>query len=136
VVASGLPVATRSFRDSGLTTGQKYQYQLLAIDQDGSYTQSMPVSVTIPKAAAELLPNQPNPFNPVTTIRFVVPEKMRVTISVHDVAGRVVATLLDEVREPGTHEVTWNAEGMASGVYFTRMHAGKTDVSRKMVLLK
>jgi photosystem II stability/assembly factor-like uncharacterized protein len=135
-IAQDLSTTTRSFHDENLIPGKKYEYQLIAIDRDGSYTQSMPVSVTIPKAAAELLPNQPNPFNPVTTIRFVVPEKMRVTISVHDVAGRVVATLLDDVREPGTHEVTWNAEGMASGVYFTRMHAGKTDVSRKMVLLK
>jgi len=96
----------------------------------------MPVKVTIPKASVELLPNQPNPFNPVTTIRFVVPEKIRVTISVHDVAGRLVAMLADDVQEPGVHELTWNATGVASGVYFARMHAGKTDVSRKMVLLK
>jgi photosystem II stability/assembly factor-like uncharacterized protein len=136
MIAQNLSTSTRSFRDQNLVPGKRYEYQLIAIDRDGSYTQSMPVSVTIPKAVAELLPNQPNPFNPVTTIRFVVPERMRVTISVHDVAGRVVATLLDDVREPGIHEVTWHADGMASGVYFTRMHAGKTDVSRKMVLLK
>lgn len=135
-VASDLAVSARSFTDTGLSPGQTYEYQLIAVDHDGSYTQSMPVRVTIPLVRAELLPNQPNPFNPVTTIRFVVPEKMRVTISIHDVAGRLVATLSDDVQEPGVHEQTWNATGVASGVYFARMHAGKADVSRKMLLLK
>ena len=90
----------------------------------------------VPKSALELLPNQPNPFNPQTTIRFVVPERMRVTLTVHDVAGRRVATLLDAVREAGLSAVTWNADGMASGVYFARLRAGNAEVSRKMVLLK
>lgn len=135
-IASDLAIGARSFSDEDLTPGRTYEYQLIAVDQDGSYTQSMPVRVTIPTVKAELLPNQPNPFNPVTTIRFVVPEKMRVTITVHNVAGRLVATLSEDVREPGVHELTWNATGAASGVYFARMQAGKTDVSRKLVLLK
>jgi hypothetical protein len=60
-----------------------------------------------------------------------------VTISVHDVSGRVVAVLVDEVREPGVHTIAWNAQGAAaSGVYFAKLRAGKTEVSRKMVLLK
>jgi len=136
MIASNLAVTSRSFSDEGLTPGKVYEYQLVAVDHDGSYTQSMPVTVTIPKVSLELLPNQPNPFNPETTIRFVVPEKMRVTLSVYDVVGRVVATLVDEVRDPGFHTVTWSADGMASGVYFAKLRAGKTDVSRKMVLLK
>ncbi|HEX6790038.1 MAG TPA: YCF48-related protein [Candidatus Krumholzibacteria bacterium] len=136
IIAADLAASTRSFRDEGLTPGATYEYQLIAIDRDGSYTQSMPVSVTIPKAALELLPNQPNPFNPETTIRFVVPEKMRVTLTVHDVAGRVVATLADGVSEPGLRSITWKADGLASGVYFARLRAGKMEVSQKMVLLK
>ena len=135
-IASDLAISARSFSDRDLTPGKTYEYQLVAVDRDGSYTQSMPVKVTIPRATVELLPNQPNPFNPVTTVRFVVPDKMRVTISIHDVAGRLVAMLSDDVREPGVHELTWNATSVASGVYFARLHAGKTDVSRKMVLLK
>jgi photosystem II stability/assembly factor-like uncharacterized protein len=135
-IASNLTASSRSYRDGGLVPGTTYEYQLLAVDRDGSYTRSMPVKVTIPKASLELLPNQPNPFNPVTTIRFVVPEKMPVRLTIHDVAGRVVATLVDDTRDPGLHTITWNAQGMASGVYFARLHAGKTEVSRKMVLLK
>lgn len=87
-------------------------------------------------AALQLLPNQPNPFNPTTTIRFVLPAKSKVTLSVHDVTGRVVATLVDEVRDAGAHNFTWNAQGVASGVYFAKLRAGETEVSRKMVLLK
>lgn len=135
-IASNLAVTSRSFRDEGLIPGSTYEYQVLAIDRDGSFTQSMPVTVTIPKATIELLPNQPNPFNPETTIRFVIPEQMRVTISVHDVAGRMVAILLDDVCEPGIHDIRWNAQGVASGVYFARLHVDKSDVTRKMVLLK
>jgi len=85
---------------------------------------------------AQLLPNHPNPFNPNTTVRYVLPAPMRVTILVHDISGRVVATLLDEVRPAGAQQVTWNADGMASGVYFARLRTRNTDVARKMVLLK
>ncbi len=85
---------------------------------------------------AQLLPNHPNPFNPNTTIRYVLPAEMRVTLVVHDVSGRVVAKLLDEVRPAGAHQITWNADGMASGVYFAHLRTRNTNVSRKMVLLK
>lgn len=85
---------------------------------------------------AQLLPNHPNPFNPNTTIRYVLPAETRVTIVVHDISGRVVAKLLDEVRPAGAHQLTWNADGMASGVYFAHLRTRNTDVSRKMVLLK
>jgi photosystem II stability/assembly factor-like uncharacterized protein len=135
-VADHVAATARTYRDEHLAPGETYEYRVLAVDRDGSYTQSMPVTVTIPRASLELLPNQPNPFNPETTIRFVMPEKMRVTLTVHDVAGRVVATLVDETRCAGLHSVSWHAEGAASGVYFTRLRAGKTEVSQKMVLLK
>jgi hypothetical protein len=136
MIAEGLAVSSRSFSDRNLVPGRTYEYRLIAVDRDGSFTQSMPVSVTIPKASVELLPVQPNPFNPSTTIRFIVPEKMMVSLTVHDVAGRVVATLVDGVREAGAHSLTWSASGLASGVYFTKLRAGKTTVSQKMVLLK
>jgi photosystem II stability/assembly factor-like uncharacterized protein len=136
VVVAEPDARQRAYRDASVRPGATYDYTLVAVEKSGEEIVSMPAHVTIPQVAANLLPNQPNPFNPETTIRFVVPEKMRVTISVHDVAGRVVATLVDDVREPGMNSITWNAQGMASGIYFARMHAGKTDVSRKMVLLK
>jgi hypothetical protein len=126
----------RSFVDESVKPGAEYEYVLVAVDRIGDETQSMAVRVTIPKSAIELHPNQPNPFNPMTTIRFALPERMLVTLTVHDVAGRVVATLVNDVREAGNHAITWNANGMASGVYFAKLRAGKDEVSHKMVLLK
>ncbi len=135
-VASGVARAARSFIDKGLIPGESYEYQLVAIDQDGATMLSAPMSVTIPRAVLELLPNQPNPFNPSTRVGFVLPAKEHVTLQVFDATGRLVITLLNGVRDPGIHYVDWNAEGAASGVYFGRLQAGKQSASRKMVLLK
>ncbi len=86
--------------------------------------------------------NTPNPFNPVTTIEFAVPAGGgHVTIEIIDVAGRVVRRLVDEHRTDGDHSVVWNGRdhsgrGLASGVYFYRMTAPSTEITRKMLLLK
>jgi photosystem II stability/assembly factor-like uncharacterized protein len=126
----------RAYRDENVRPRASYEYILVAVDRTGEEAQSIPVRVDIPAARVELLPNQPNPFNPSTIIRFVVPEKERVRLTVHDVAGRVVATLVDDVRDAGVHAVVWNGSGAASGVYFCRLRADKTEVSRKLVRLK
>jgi hypothetical protein len=80
--------------------------------------------------------NEPNPFNPVTTIRFAVPRRTRVTMILYDIAGREVRTLVDDEFEPGYHRATVQASGLASGVYFCRMVAGDFVDSRKLILLK
>jgi len=67
--------------------------------------------------------NYPNPFNPSTTIGYLLPVEARVTLRVYDVLGREVATLVDAVKPGGTHTATWNPSGCASGVYFARMAA-------------
>ncbi len=140
-IASSIPAASRTFRDRDLVPGQAYEYRLLAVDLDGSTTASAPLSVTIPGAVMQLLPNHPNPFNPSTTIRFVIPERARVRLAVYDIAGRHVVTLLDDIRDAGVHSVQWNgldAEGgaVASGVYVSRLDAGARRAARKMVLLR
>jgi hypothetical protein len=80
--------------------------------------------------------NQPNPFNPVTSIRFALPNPGRVTIVLYDVAGREVRTLVDEERPAGWHQTVLNAQGLASGIYFCRMTAGEFTDARKLLLLK
>jgi hypothetical protein len=80
--------------------------------------------------------NSPNPFNPVTSVRFALPEKARTSLRVFDVGGRLVRVLLDEEREPGQHEVTFDARGLPSGVYFLRMESKSFSETRKLVLLK
>ncbi|MBD3349168.1 MAG: T9SS type A sorting domain-containing protein [Candidatus Eisenbacteria bacterium] len=80
--------------------------------------------------------NVPNPFNPVTVIGYAVAQPTRVTITVYDVSGREVTRLVDKDVEPGRYEATFDARGLASGVYFTRMTAGDFTETRKLLLLK
>lgn len=91
--------------------------------------------------AYALAQNYPNPFNPVTTIMFEMREKGAVTIRIYDVAGRLVRTLVDGMREAGPNTVTWEGKNdagssVASGVYFYRMEAKDFIRTRKIVLLR
>ncbi|TKJ40645.1 hypothetical protein CEE37_06690 [candidate division LCP-89 bacterium B3_LCP] len=78
----------------------------------------------------------PNPFNPTVTIAFALPHTAKVKLTVFDIQGRVLATLVEGMREAGIHEVTWNATGMASGLYFCRMQSGAFSATQKMMLVK
>jgi hypothetical protein len=80
--------------------------------------------------------NFPNPFNPVTTIPFTLSERSHATLRVFDGLGREVALLIDEVRDPGRHEIRFDASELASGVYLCRLIAGSATQSRKMALLR
>jgi hypothetical protein len=101
------------------------------------------VENTGPTASAHLEQNIPNPFNPVTTIRYRVPEVTVVSLRVYDGAGRLVRTLVDGSRNhrPGGHEVTWDGRDdsgrrVSSGVYFYQLRADAHSETRKMVLIK
>gem|GEM_PF-1621179 len=83
----------------------------------------------------------PNPFNPQTTLTFVVPTAAAVRLAIYDVRGRLVRTLVNKKDNPGEHTVTWDGrdEGgvqVGSGVYLARLQAGKDMQTRKIVLLK
>jgi hypothetical protein len=82
--------------------------------------------------------NYPNPFNPSTTIRFALPVDKRdaVSLRVYDVLGREVATLVNGQLSAGEHEVIWNADGLATGVYMYRLTIGTRSITKKMILNK
>jgi len=80
--------------------------------------------------------NYPNPFNPSTTIRYAIKEQTLVKLSVFDIEGREVATLVDGVRPPGTYEVHFVAGNLASGVYLYTLRAGTFTETKKLLLLK
>ncbi len=81
--------------------------------------------------------NYPNPFNPITTIAFDLPGNELVSMTVFNIAGRRVATLIDkQSMQAGTYKLTWNATNYASGVYIVRMHYGSEVAYQKMTLLK
>lgn len=83
-----------------------------------------------------LYQNYPNPFNPTTRIQFTVPGSQSTILKVYDGLGREVATLVNEVKQPGDYDVTWDATGLASGVYLCRLTAGNFIDTKKLVILK
>ena len=84
----------------------------------------------------ELAQNHPNPFNPSTVITFALPEESHVRLSIYDLQGRQVASLVDGTRNAGRHEVRWEPQGLASGLYLYRIEAGSYTQSRLLHLLK
>jgi hypothetical protein len=82
------------------------------------------------------LQNFPNPFNPATTIRFSIAERAAVSLTVHDLLGREVATLVNESLPPGEYSREFNGVNLPSGIYFVMMKAGNTLRSTKMILQK
>jgi len=129
-----------SYVDETALPGRSYRYQISVIDADGEFF-SPTEEVTLPKARIELSQNAPNPFNPSTTIRFVLPASQRVGLAIYSASGALVRMLVDDVKPHGPNEVTWDGRDSAgnpvgSGVYFYRLTAGKFSDSRKMVLLK
>ena len=83
-----------------------------------------------------LLGSYPNPFNPSATISYTLDNSDLVKLSVYDLSGRQVATLVDGYRDAGAHEVNFDASGLASGVYVYRLSSGQQVASGKMVLMK
>jgi hypothetical protein len=87
-------------------------------------------------ASFELKQNYPNPFNPSTTIDYGVPASGRVQMKVYDRIGMEVATIVDRNEDAGYHSVHFNAEGLASGVYFVSLRQGSMIAIRSMLLVK
>ena len=80
--------------------------------------------------------NFPNPFNPITKIKYSVPQTSRIQIKIFDVLGNEIETLVNEEKSVGTYELTWNAANLSSGVYFYQLRAGSFVETKKMILLK
>jgi hypothetical protein len=84
----------------------------------------------------DLLQNYPNPLNPSTTIRYELPFASHVSLTVFDVLGRQVRTLVNTFEQAGRHEATFNAQDVSSGTYFYRLEAGGSVETRKLTVLR
>lgn len=84
----------------------------------------------------QLYQNYPNPFNATTTIEYALPQAAHVTLKVFNLLGEEVATLVDARKEPGRYRATWDAQGLASGVYVYKLEANSRTLIRKLLLLK
>lgn len=80
--------------------------------------------------------NYPNPFNPSTTIHYSLPQPGIVRLTVYDLVGREVTTLVNEQKEAGHYTVDFNGEGLASGMYLYRLSAGPYTQIKRMMLAK
>ncbi len=125
-----------SYTDDNLSNATSFQYRLKMIDFDGNYKYSKELSVTSKPTDYALLQNHPNPFNPSTVIEYKLPEKSKVVLSVYDIIGNKVATLVNGVKEAGIHSVQFDAANLASGVYFYRLTTNNNSFIKKMLLLK
>lgn len=107
--------------------------EIFVIHSPGSLTS---VGEAWATAQHKLFQNYPNPFNPSTEIRFQIAEQGHVIVKVHNILGQDVATLVNEMRQPGTHTVNFDATNLPSGVYFCRMTVGLFSEERKMIVVK
>ncbi len=80
--------------------------------------------------------NCPNPFNPITTIQYELPQRSDVQVTIYDLLGRDVTTLVSETQDAGYKSIQWDATNVSSGMYFYQIKAGEYIVTRKMLLLK
>ncbi len=145
VPGHGTTMATHlySYLDSAAGVGSWF-YRLKQVDLDGSAHYSDQVFVGVlaginPQASParwELLQNYPNPFNPTTVISYQLTVVSRVTLTVYDILGREIATLVHEIQAAGPHTVMFDARGLASGMYVYRLEAGGKSQQREMVLVR
>jgi len=115
---------------------------ILTLKQSGMFGLDLRISSSkqIPRVFA-LSQNYPNPFNPSTKFNVDMPKQSHLEITVYDILGQRVNTLVDEVRDAGSYTVTWDgrlSQGAtaASGIYFVRMKADQFTAVQKMVLMK
>ena len=80
--------------------------------------------------------NYPDPFQDRTTIKYCLPEKVRIKLELFDSERRKVKTLVDETKEAGTYQVELKANGMKEGIYFYRLSAGSFESTKRMLLIK
>lgn len=84
----------------------------------------------------ELFQNYPNPFNPATNLGFRIADRGFVSLTVYDIAGKKVATLISENLAAGSYTYQWDARELPSGVYFYRLKAGSFEKTRRMLLIR
>jgi hypothetical protein len=126
-----------SYSDKDIYTGgNKFQYRLKQIDNDGSFEYTDVIEVEIVPAQFELFQNYPNPFNPSTTIRFSLPEQTQLKIKIYNMLGELVDTLVDGTFDAGYHKVAFDASNLSSGAYIYRIESPAFVQVKKMVLIK
>ena len=130
-----------NFSDEGLNAGTLYNYTLVAVDENAQRQELRTVTASPVAGAATvsefaLNQNFPNPFNPNTSITFDVKESGFVSLTVFNMIGQEVASLVNTTMAQGHHTVSFNAANLPSGLYIYRMETPGFSASKKMLLMK
>jgi hypothetical protein len=124
-----------SFSDNS-ALGNKIQYRLKQIDNDGTFEYSPTVEVELNPTQFALYQNYPNPFNPSTIIRYSMPVGGNVSIEVYNALGEKITSLVNSQVEAGYHEVSFDATNLPSGLYFYKINTDGYTSVKKMLLMK
>jgi len=137
--ANGFSLTTSnySFMDYETFTGSR-NYKITALFVDGAKTEFAPVMLVVKKnfglvkvTEYNLSQNYPNPFNPATVIQYSIPSESKVELKVYNTLGQVIKVLVDDIKQAGIHEERFNANNLASGVYFYTISAKATNGSKE-----
>jgi len=131
-----------TYTDTTAADGRRYYYKLVDVNSSGVMSENGPVmaETSLPRDF-QLYQNFPNPFNPTTKIRFELPREAQTQITIYNVNGQVVKTLVNSKFKPGYHEITWNGlnefdSKVSSGIYYLQIQAGRYKDVKKMAFIK
>lgn len=126
-----------SYTDSKIEASGNILYRLKQIDIDGTFEYSDEVEVNLGTPEKfELNQNFPNPFNPMTSIQFNIPQDSQVRLNVFNVLGEEVSELINDNISAGYHSVNFDASQLNSGIYFYKLETNNFTQIRKMMLVK
>ena len=126
---------TKTYQTNGLDIKNKSSfYQISLLNENESSEPTLPLKTTLEG-------NYPNPFNPTTTIRFNLAAKENVKLTIYNIRGQLVKTLINEEKEAGEHSIIWNGNddrlnNVASGIYFYKFETSAGTEVKKMLLMK
>jgi len=135
---AGTTSASRTYRftDGDLPFASALRYRLRQVDVDGAFEYSPEVEVALTPARFALELGGANPFRTATTLRYALPEGGPVVLTVYDVLGRRVATLVDGEKAAGRYTATLDGRRLASGAYFVRLQSGDRVQTRRVQLVR
>jgi hypothetical protein len=143
IPATSITRSGRTFTlvDEGIAGGESYHYRVEYIRNGSAQHLFTTDAIETPELPLALHQNFPNPFNPVTSIKYYLPGKEHVRLDVFDASGKLVITLVDKAQAKGNHSVEWmgvNSSGVnvKSGVYFCRLATRAKTLTSKMILLR
>lgn len=132
-----------SYSDQSIDQSHNYSYRVRAYKEAGKSDYSNVAALNLVGVIEDRIPsefllsqNYPNPFNPETKIYFAIPKTLNTKLTIYDLLGREVKTLVDKELGIGTHEFTFEAGNLPSGIYLYRIESGNFTQTRKMILMK